>query len=514
MRPVAAIGFIALAFGLASYQVLGEWNAFNVVNLGAGAALIALGAFAAAGRFARRTATADRGPTTEALLMAVAIIWGAVLVQLLVSVWGPRFDWTFERRYELAPATQTVLAQLADEGSVELTLYTATGDPRRRATRLLLDEMAAVGGAGISVDERDLDASPEEEDYYGIGSSNSVVVSFHGPEQDGRWKLVQRPTEGALYEALSQHRSPERKLIYVAAGTGEGNFASGDDPGFSGYRAALETEGYRVRPLPTAAVPEIPDDADGVLVVAPQRRMTAAALAGLRAYLNERGGRLIALLEPGSDSGLEEILAEFGLTSPDAIVIDPASGAVEGDAAGLNPIANAYGSHPVVRELNANRMTFFRHARSFELRKPRPNDRLTAAVYSSGDAWLYPGASQLNRRTTPERPPDATGNYRPLVVAGQYERNERQTRIVAFGDSTFASNRYLRALYNLDLAVNAVHWALEREPEITLRPKVGGLLQFPVPVQNALNALYGIGLLVPQLIVMTGAWVWLRRRAA
>ncbi|MFP6621869.1 MAG: hypothetical protein VCC20_00200, partial [Myxococcota bacterium] len=186
----------------------------------------------------------------------------------------------------------------------------------------------------------------------------------------------------------------------------------------------------------------------------------------------------------------------------------------EGDAAGLNPIANAYSDHPVARELNANRMTFFRHARSFELRKPRPNDRLTAAVYSSGDAWLYPGASQLNRRTTPERPHDATGNYRPLVVAGQYERNERQTRIVAFGDSTFASNRYLRALYNLDLAVNAVHWALEREPEITLRPKVGGLLQFPVPVQNALNALYGIGLLVPQLIVMTGAWVWLRRRAA
>ena len=47
MRPVAAIGFIALAFGLASYQVLGEWNAFNVVNLAAGAVGVALGAVAA-----------------------------------------------------------------------------------------------------------------------------------------------------------------------------------------------------------------------------------------------------------------------------------------------------------------------------------------------------------------------------------------------------------------------------------------------------------------------------------
>ena len=71
MRPVAAIGFIALAFGLASYQVLGEWNAFNVVNLAAGAVGVALGAVAAAGRFARRTAAADRGPTIDAVLITV-----------------------------------------------------------------------------------------------------------------------------------------------------------------------------------------------------------------------------------------------------------------------------------------------------------------------------------------------------------------------------------------------------------------------------------------------------------
>ena len=42
----------------------------------------------------------------------------------------------------------------------------------------------------------------------------------------------------------------------------------------------------------------------------------------------------------------------------------------------------------------------------------------------------------------------------------------------------------------------------------------GQLLQFPVPIQRSLNALYGIGLLVPQFLVMTGAWVYLRRRSA
>ena len=507
MRPFGTIGLVALAFGLASRQVLGEWNAFNVTNVAAGAVLVALGAVAAFGRLRTRTTPADRGVTLDAVLTAVAIVWGAVLLQILVSAWGPRFDWTFEQRYELAPSTRTAIGELADRGRLALTLYSVQGDPRRRATRLLLAEMAR--GHTVVVDERDLDSSPEDEDYYGIGSSNSVVITH-----DDRWELVERPTEGALYEALSKLRDPSHELIYVAAGTGEGDLERSTEAGYSGLRAALETEGYRLRPLPTAIRSEIPADANALLVIAPQRRMTDSALAGIRQYLNERGGRLIAMLEPGSQSGIEEILAEFGLTSPDAIVIDPASAAIEGDAPGLNPISNAYAEHPVSKGLDANRMTFFRHARSFELRKPRPDDRVGAAVYSSGDAWLHPDTSDLARRTTPSRPADARGNYRPLVVAGEYERGGRQARIVAFGDSTFASNRYLRALFNLDLALNAVHWALEREPDITLRPKSGNLLQFPVPIQNALNALYGIGLLVPELLVMTGAWVWLRRRAA
>ncbi len=502
------IGWITVAFGLASYQVLGAWNPFNVTNLALSAVLLGVGGIGALRRLRARTSAADTGPTTEALLMAVAIVWGAVLLQVLVSIWGVRFDWTFEQRYELAPATRKVVAELAQSGPVELTLYSVAGDPRRRATFLLLEQIA-LEHASVRASERDLDASPAEEDHYGIGSSNSVVVT-----RDDAWQLVERPTEGALFEALSRLRHPSRKRIYVAAGTGEGDLTRTDGTGFSGLRAALETEGYELRPLPTAILAEVPDDADALLVIAPERRMTDAALSGLRAYLGERGGRLIAFLEPGRSSGLEETLAEYGLTSPDALVIDPASGPVEGDAPGLNPIANAYATHPVSRDLNANRMTFFRHARSFVLRKPRPDDKLAAAVYSSSQAWLSEDTSSLNRKTTPERPAGTSGDYRPLVVAGRYERGGKQVRIVAFGDSTFASNRYLRALFNLDLVVNAVHWALEREPEISLRPKSGSLLQFPVPIQNALNALYGVGLLVPELLVITGAWVWLRRRSA
>ncbi len=512
MRGLGILGLVATAFGVASHQVLAEWNVYNTVNVAVGGVLLAIAIVAGTMRLMRRTTAPDAGPTLDALLMAVSVAWGAVLVELALAYWGVRFDWTFEQRFLLAPATRTVISELADEGPVDLTLYVAQGDPRQRGTRLLLEQIARAAGRGkpVTTGVRDLDASPEEEDHYGIGSSNSVVI-LHG----GNWELVERPTEGALYEALEKLLHPaNRKLLYVAAGAGEGDFERSDDAGFSGLRAALETEGYALRPWPTAVAPDVPADADGVLVIAPERRLTAEALAGLRRYLDARGGRLVAFLEPGRTTGVEEILAEFGLTSPDAIVIDPDSGPAEGDAPGLNPLAHGYAQHPVTRGLDHNRMTFFRHARSFTLHKPRPDDRLTAIVFSSGDAWLDRDTSHLNRKRTPERPPDAQIEYWPLVVAGQYERDGQQVRIVAFGDATFATNRYLRTLFNLDLTLNAVHWALEREPAITLRPKLGHLLQFPVPIQRSLDALYGVGLLVPELLVMAGAWVWIRRRGA
>jgi hypothetical protein len=60
--------------------------------------------------------------------------------------------------------------------------------------------------------------------------------------------------------------------------------------------------------------------------------------------------------------------------------------------------------------------------------------------------------------------------------------------------------------------MNAIHWSAAREPEITLRPKIRPTLQFPLPLQNTLTTLYGVGLLVPELLLIGGGLIWLRRR--
>jgi len=62
--------------------------------------------------------------------------------------------------------------------------------------------------------------------------------------------------------------------------------------------------------------------------------------------------------------------------------------------------------------------------------------------------------------------------------------------------------------------LNAVHWAAEQEPAITQRPKIRQTVQFPVPINNSARALYGVGLLLPELLLIVGGIVWLRRRSA
>jgi len=489
-RALALVGTVAAVFGLGSYRVLGELSAFNVANL----LLAALCLLAAGGLGVRDLGHARpaplRGPALRSLGRCAATCALAVALYAAAAASGVRFDWTFEGRFELAPATRELLARLP--GPLRITLYHDVGDPRVRNTRLLLDELAR--DRAVEVRQRRLDQHPEDEDRYGIGSSNSVLL-----EIAGRWRLVERPSEGALYESLARLVNPRDYVIYVSVGAGEGDLERSDDRGYSGLRAALEAEGFDPRPLPLALAHEIPPDADALLSIAPQRRLPDDALAAVARYL-DAGGRLVALLEPGVGSGLEDLLAGYGLASPDRLVVDPSAGPFDDEEPGLALVVFNYADHPLTRGLDGNRMTFFRRARSFDLHKVQPADRLRSVVFASRHSRLAgPGASS---------------DYHGLVATAELERGGARTRIVAFGDSDFASNRYLRALYNLDLMLNAVHWTVDREPAISLRPKSGGrqLVQFPIPLQTSLQALYGVGLLIPELLMLAGGLVWLRQR--
>jgi hypothetical protein len=505
MRELALAGFIAVAFAIWSYYATDRFGWFGYANLTLGSLAIV----AAAATAARRLRRARGAGSHRVIARGLLIVFGAVVVgvgaERLAARSQIQFDWTFERAFEPAPATVKALAELP--GEVTATLFHDPFDPRVRRTRLLLQRIAQEGP--MRVRSRVLDEHPDAADRYEVGTSNTVVLTL-----EDRFETIERPTEGTIYEGLYRLRSVEGGAITVLRGEGEADFSRTDEVGYAGLAAALATEGYDLRSVVSATMHEVPDSTDVVLVISPERRLRTEAIAAVRRYL-DRGGSLVALVEPGIESGVEALLAEYGMESPDAVLVDPAADDDDPLVASINPVAFHYWDHPITRGLDRNRMTYFAGARTFQLRKPRVEDELSKVVESSPYAWLEEDIGVLDRSAGTLARNGREQSFHPIVVSGRYRRDGRETRIVAVGDADFASNQHLRTLYNLDLILNAVHWAAQNEPEITLRPKNRPTpVQFPVPLTNTLRTLYGVGLLVPELLLIAGAIVWLRRRSA
>jgi len=505
MQRLALPGLIAVVFGLGSYYATGEMGLFGAANLALGGAALLLAGIAAAQRAPGLASGAARRVLLPRFALCLAVLAGAIAVERVAARSGLRLDWTVDRRFELFPATKSALAALPAE--LDATLYHDRGDSRARRTRMLLEEFARAGKVRVRV--RNLEEAQEDVDRFGIRGTNAVVLQYQGA-----YEVVDRPTEGELLQAILRLRGGPTRILYIAVGEGEGDAESVEPSGYSGLATALQTEGYELRSLLTAAAEGVPEDAAGLLVIGARRALRPEAAAGVEHYL-ERGGRLVALLEPGVRSGLEETLERFGFAVPDALVIDPAAGPLEGAPAGVNPIVAAYASHPITRGLSDRTLTFFLRARPVEaVRKPQPDDELVSLAFTSRDSWLDFDPAAVHAASLPRPPPGTRFQRYSLAAAGRYPRPSGEARVVVFGDADFATNQYLRSLYNLDLLVNAIHWAVAREEAITLRPKLLTPNQDPLTPQQTLGMLYGIGLFVPELLLIGAAVAWLRRRGA
>ena len=147
MRALALAGLIALAFGLGSYYATARARRLFASAESGGGGARARGGCAAS----RCAACASRRARTRAACCCAGCSASPERSRSRSRSSGPppgpgwRGDLTFERSFELAPATRKALAELP--GELTATLYHDRFDPRARNTRLLLASLAR-GRAG------------------------------------------------------------------------------------------------------------------------------------------------------------------------------------------------------------------------------------------------------------------------------------------------------------------------------------------------------------------------------
>ena len=248
----------------------------------------------------------------------------AVALERAVARLGVQLDWTFERKFEPAPATLDALRELCEQGELDALLFGDDFDPRRRSTRLLLQTLAAK--SCLRFEARSLGADPGEEDRYGVGDLEHRGGALSAAGQARARRAGRAADRGRVVRDLLPARRARGRRALGRARRGRRAISSPAPPtGYSGLASALVTEGYQLHQFVGAATGADPRRRGGRALDRARAPAAGRGARGARRATSARGGRLVALLEPGAAGGLEEVLARWGIEPAGGVVVDPAS---------------------------------------------------------------------------------------------------------------------------------------------------------------------------------------------
>jgi ABC-type uncharacterized transport system involved in gliding motility auxiliary subunit len=425
------------------------------------------------------------------------------------AVKRPRtWDLTRDQVFTLSPDTVKTLASLPRE--VKVLAFYGAGDEAQPRVADLLRRYAALSPR-FTWQLVDPYKSPELTKKHAIVEGGPRLVLLSGTEE----AKAKQPDEEGLTNALLRVTRTGTRKVYFTTGHGEPDPRDGGERGQALAVRGLEGEGYEVAPLSLLAKPEVPADAAAVLVAAPRKAFLAPEIAALTAYA-EKGGHLGLFLEPEVKTGLEPLLAGFGVELDDDMVVDPSPVAQLFGGSPVTPILQASAAHPITRELAQTGLAF-PTARSLSALTGKPVTPVPIAL-SGKDAWgetniadLFSKGARYDQGEKVGPVPVAMVATRP--VSGEGERRSSEARLLVAGDGEFFGNQYLQLLGNYDFFLNGVSWLAEQEDRITIRPRSReGTRLFLTAAQVSTIKFLTIDAL-PVALLGLGLAAWLVRRS-
>ncbi|GAB4368593.1 MAG: Gldg family protein [Elainellaceae cyanobacterium] len=474
---------------------------------------------------------------TNALLATIAVLIILSLINFLAVRYPARVDLTENKIFTLAPQSQLIAQQL--QQPVKVFVFASNPDP---VDEELLRNYRRQNNQ-FSYEYVDPQAQPGVAQQFGVQSFGEVYL-----ESGDNQRFVQtvnaqeRLSERRLTNALLQLTNTSQQKAYFLQGHGERAFEEGQG-GFAQARTALEEEGYGIEPLNLAENPEVPEDANVLVVAGPQQPLLEAEVQALEEYLTRKSG-LLLLIDPQTDPntaqndfGLNPLLQDWGIRLSDRIVIDPA-----GQASGLGPgvtIVNQYGEHPITRGFNGG-ISFYPLARPLETASVTDvettqllvtSDRTEAhRLGNSGELEFDPATDPtgpfniglaLSRSinaadaseaeaASPEPSPSPDAEE---PAEESTENSDTQARLVVIGNASFAGNGLFEQQLNGDVFLNSVSWLSQQDDELlSIRPReVTNRRIVMSPEQQTTVSLIAVAFL-PILGFAAAALVWWRRR--
>ena len=464
------------------------------------------------------------------ILLVLAVL---IMVNFLSRDYFLRLPTTAHARFQLHPRTMALLHSVTNQ--VKVTLYYDKEDSLFSSVSELLNEYQ-LANPRIQIQTIDYLRNPGaaqkiKTDYKLSSAADKNLIIFDG--QGSGWKIVdggalaqytleelpnekdrkfrRKPVafagERAFTAALIAVTSPKRLKAYFLTGHNEHRIDSGDElTGYLQFALLLQQNYVQVEPLSLLGTNDVPPDCNLLVVAGPTAALLEPEAAKIEQYLDE-GGRLLALFNSEAaerETGLEKILAKWGVAVGSAIVVDPDHTATRSDV-----IVSAFTKHPLVNSLLGSGLYLVR---------PRPVGRLTNRPQPTDAPRVEELAFSCTNSSLLGSSPGQTRRF-PLVAvvekgASKGVITERgATRMLVVGDSFFLGNHQLDLLGNRDFADSAINWLLDR-PQLVQGLGPRPVTEYRLVMTRAQLHSAQIILLggMPGGLLLLGSLVWFRRR--
>jgi ABC-type uncharacterized transport system involved in gliding motility auxiliary subunit len=441
------------------------------------------------------------GRWVNAFWGAIMVLGIVVMVNFLADRYPKRLDLTAGKLHSLSELTLQTLEGLDQE--IEALAFMEGGE--NEALQSLL-ESYAVNSPRFTFELIDPDREPDRTAAAGVTQYNTLVVSS-GPKQQQLTTLQEKEITDAL---LKVTRDRQEK-VYFTVGHGEAGLKA-EPRGLSALKQRLEEISYAIGdPLFLARAGRVPQDCSLLIVAGPRTQFFSNEIEAIRGYLAS-GGSVLVMLDPGTATGLEDLLAEFGAVVGDDFVIDTSG---IGSLFGLDfttPMAATYGEHPITRK-HKGLMTFFQVARSVRLQPQGVSGRSgVELVLTSDQGWAESDLSVLEaggQRTV--KLDDGVDQPGPVPIAVAVETavaaDSTLARLVVFGDVDFATDQFFAYQGNGDLALNTVSWLAEDEALISIRPREAGHNPISLTAGQASWVFWVTVVIMPLIVALAGLYI-------
>jgi ABC-type uncharacterized transport system involved in gliding motility auxiliary subunit len=432
----------------------------------------------------------------NATAMTLLFIGVLVMVNVLAVRYPRSVDVTATQEFTISQQTRQILQEL--NGPVEIVGYFGSQDRTLEVdVDNLLKKYAAVSPQ-VSYRFIDPDRDPIAARNDNISAYGQVIVKY-GDRKITSIGTDEKAITGAILQAIQERQT----TVYFLVGHGERTLDDFAAMAISDVRPLLEENNFVVENINLTIQPAVPLENSVLVIADPKQELTADENRLIGEYF-QNGGRLIILSDPMSPPPLNDLMASWGLSWQNNMIVDQQSQLG-------NPLAPAVLEYPfndITRDL-AGQASVFNSVRSIKETSqdgsvPEGVD-LRVLLQSSNDS------SAATDFTDGQVTTQANDELGPLIFG--YAVTVGKGRAVVIGDADFINNSYLKvAQANSALFRNIVAWAAAQDALISLpEPEFVNRQVFLTDSQGTL-IFYSSAFGLPLIFIITGIVVWWRRR--